>query len=442
MEKRTSINNHFLLGGLLLIPLGIFAYFNYDNLYFPFSLILGLLSLPYVLRIMDAPKLSFYGGLSLVALGVLLFYKSNSLYYFGLGFLCLWVLERSRGQLNWLPFFLLVVCSPVVGNVSYIWSFPIRLRLSEWATQALQFIGMDVVAEGNVIWMNGQSFSVDPACMGLNMLITSLVIALIVFAYFEHKTNQSFRFWEICLGLLFMLFLAIVGNFTRLLALIIFHILPEHPLHDGIGMMSLLFYAIVPFYFLVNFYSKKRKKEIAIPKNSSIYLFSNKSIFYGCYGILLSLLIMTGFQFRNQTNILAPKLSLSSFQNYQQSTAKDGVLKLENDSAIIHIKPPVQIFQGSHDPRFCWQGSGYTFQSIKREIVNKRSIYTAILQNGEDQLYTAWWLDNGTHQTIEEWEWRWQVAKGAAGYYLINITTENRAELIQLLKDKRWNNWL
>jgi hypothetical protein len=57
------------------------------------------------------------------------------------------------------------------------------------------------------------------------------------------------------------------------------------------------------------------------------------------------------------------------------------------------------------------------------------TMYTATLVKGNEQLYTAWWYDNGTDHTTSQLAWRWQVLKGAHPFSIINVTTATQAEL-------------
>lgn len=71
------------------------------------------------------------------------------------------------------------------------------------------------------------------------------------------------------------------------------------------------------------------------------------------------------------------------------------------------------------------EGSGYEF----KQVAKTGSVYTAIIENGTDKLYTAWWYDNGTIRTTSQLTWRWHVLKGGKEFSLINVTTANEEQL-------------
>ena len=50
------------------------------------------------------------------------------------------------------------------------------------------------------------------------------------------------------------------------------------------------------------------------------------------------------------------------------------------------------------------------------------------------KLYTAWWYSNGSKSTTEQWQWRWDMLKGATDYAVINLTSACRETLINEIK--------
>ena len=409
-------------------PFLIFLLFNHQNVSLHFSFLLGLIAFPYVVRMeveTGGFRFAFLAGLFGLSL---LFIRSSSVYYFSATFLMLFALDCFWGRLNYLPALLVVAVSPIINNMVYIWSFPIRLKLSQWAVEVLSWLQSDIQASGNIIILDGQSFSVDPACIGLKMLVTAVVFGILILAYFEKKRNQSLALWQSLALLITVLIAAIFSNFIRLLTLIVFHILPENPLHDVIGLISLGLYVLAPFYLLVRWlYFKKALKKVELSLEGDSSSNSRKSRLI--YVALLGLLVVNGFQFLETPVENFQLLESIQVDGFEREITQNGVLKLENETALIYIKPPVRFFQGSHDPRFCWQGSGYTFSEVQLETMKGKALYTAKLQKETDQLYTAWWYENETKQTPHEWDWRWESFKGEGAYYMININCVDRATL-------------
>lgn len=65
------------------------------------------------------------------------------------------------------------------------------------------------------------------------------------------------------------------------------------------------------------------------------------------------------------------------------------------------------------------------------EKLGTKEIYTAILKYKGEQFHTAWWYDNLKKQTIKEWQWRWEGIQGQEGYYLVNVSSVEREELLR-----------
>lgn len=147
------------------------------------------------------------------------------------------------------------------------------------------------------------------------------------------------------------------------------------------------------------------------------------------------LLILTGWQFRQEQPLNDAIFADIFIPNYEKSITENGMLKFENEDALIYVKAAVKAFQGSHDPRICWQGSGYEFTKIKKTNIEGIELYKAILTKRTDTLHTAWWFDNGEMKTINEWDWRWTTISGKSGFKLINVTTANEEDLPRIVEE-------
>lgn len=421
--------------GILITLLSVIYFYFKPSFYLTTNLDfwLAILTAPFIIKIThNAPSWRLLPIVILV-IGTLIFLKSNALYYFAYVFAVFFIIESTKGKLNPLTFFLIFISSAFFRVITNLWSFPIRLQLSEWAGKTLQSLGIDAQVAGNVIYLNGDRFSVDPACMGLSMTITALIIALLMLAFIERQQQRYWKFGVVILLMSLTVLLSIGANFTRLLILILFRIMPENPLHDIMGLMSLAVYVLIPFYFLSRWLSVHFPKlmqssvqtadleqKIITPKPHFIVLFLPLS------------LALTGIQFLYESSNKFSNFDKIQVPHFQKNITEKGILQLSNDSLLIYIKPPSPVYRSTHDPRICWQGSGYKFSDIQQVTWSNSLIYTAQLSTAQDTLYTAWWFDNGKQQTISEWEWRWKSLGAEQGYYLINVSAEKRS----ILKEK------
>jgi exosortase N len=214
------------------------------------------------------------------------------------------------------------------------------------------------------------------------------------------------------------------------LSLIIFYILPENPLHDVLGLLSLIVYALLPFYFIVRFFFRKIviKSPSSIQKNTANTSLPNRNEKI-TLALLLGLLLYVSPQFLHTKMENTQAVNHLEIDSFEKTITNEGVLKFQNEEALLYVKPPVRFFQGSHDPRFCWKGSGYEFSNIELQPLNGQTIYTAVLTKETDKLYTAWWYQSDDFQTPYEWTWRWRSLSAKENFYMVSISCEDKITL-------------
>ena len=420
----SSVKHYVPTAILGLLVVAIFLFFQHDNFPGSAALFLGVLFFPYFLQ---KKKPSTNRLLLPVFLGfiLLLFFKSSTLYYAVTALIILWLIENLVGKQNPLPFLLLMVIAPIFRYLVHIWSFPMRIKISELVASSLRLIGMDVTAIGNTILVNKAVYEVEPACIGIKMTGTALVCCLLILGFFVKDRKLQLNWTKAFLSLLVAFALTIFANYVRLLGLVIFNILPSNPLHSIMGIISLVVYVLVPFFFWWNWRQPKTNiisdKKILNQKPMDSPLKIGWR-YFSLTGVILISLIFTGIQFRSEKK--APSISHHPWTNLSGFTKTErnyGVLELRRANQLLYLKPPAGPFQGAHDPRICWQGSGFTFRKIKKEIIGEIEVYTGEITRDELTLITAWWYDNGHSQTTEEWDWRWRTLFNGESYYLINI---------------------
>jgi exosortase N len=111
-----------------------------------------------------------------------------------------------------------------------------------------------------------------------------------------------------------------------------------------------------------------------------------------------------------------------------------GILKLQNKQALVYIKYIRGFYDTDHNPMICWKGSGYVFEQIQKEKISNQEIYTGMLINGDEKLYSAWWYGNGLSSTVSQFKWRWDMLRGAEGYAVVNVTCASQEELDKQVK--------
>ncbi len=223
---------------------------------------LGLLSLPLVTRITASNGNNYrYGILAIISAVIACFVPSNTMLYFSIVLALLFVTEAGIGRINLMPLIMAILMSPLVRYAADVFSFPVRLQLTELVGQGMQLAGMEVTVRGNMILYQNNEFAVDPACMGLNMLVTSLITGLMMIAVNQQRYNKLLGNQWILPVLAVMVVLNIFSNCVRMICLVLFNVLPDHPAHGWIGIGCLFLYVMLPAMCLSGWLTRRYGKD-------------------------------------------------------------------------------------------------------------------------------------------------------------------------------------
>jgi exosortase N len=407
---------------------------------------IGMLLIPYALMIRPMRRFNVFYFVMAIGFGILsVVYGVRMFYFFTIGFTLLTAIEYWKGKASASMLFLLVTMSPFFNQVTGLLGFPIRLHLSDWAGTLLYLGGWDVHVEGNVIVMDDATFSVDQACMGLNMLAISMLMAVFMIAFHQRKTKTTLPLLPMTLIFTTALVLNIAANFLRILMLVMFKVLPTHPLHDAIGIFCLIAYIFMPLHLISKWTIIRFGVKENVPDADSRQLPTMRSwMTYAGAFLILSLGIYINFKRSNETmnhaqvTINTDKLVSSTshaFTNLKAAEIDGCVTKIYNNNVLLYIKPIPEFFSGEHSPLFCWQGGGYEFKRIKKAVIDDNAIFLGQIVNERQTLYTAWWYSNGEVITIDQFDWRTRMMKGEPSFNLINVTCQSEQELIRNVKD-------
>jgi exosortase len=128
------------------------------------------------------------GGAQMIAatLGVELFLARTAFIFTLIGMV--WLL-RGNETIKALafPFFLLFFMVPIPAILYTRITFPLQLLASKLAAGALDFIGVPVMREGNVLDLPNQQLSVVEACSGIRSLLSLTFLSLVYGYFFEHS---------------------------------------------------------------------------------------------------------------------------------------------------------------------------------------------------------------------------------------------------------------
>jgi len=357
----------------------------------------------------------------LVSLLILsLFIHLKFLYTLCLFTFLLLFIENTLGKMSILSYFILFIISPLYNYITSFFSFDIRMQLSTWVVHLFNLLGLSAESKGSLILFQGKTFAVDPACAGLHMLSFSLILGVFLINYWQQKKCKKLN-WVHLFSLLIVLFVfIIITNLFRIAVLTYFSIPEAAFSHQLLGILALLFYTLIPFFFLARFWVQYFGRSIPQVKKR-IRLTSKPWQF-----ILIPIFILSGYLLSNEERNFKAFGNSISVQNYKKEWVNNEVLKLSSNSSLVYLKMVKSFYGIEHNPLVCWKGSGMELTGEKvTQLSPSFTAHVGMLKNDTTKLYTAWWFDNGSYKTASPFSWRWKVIKGEPHFYLVNVTAES-----------------
>lgn len=419
-----------ILGGMVMLCIVAGSSFLASYLMLDLNLILAGIAAPIVLRVRQPGQVSYrYGFLAGVSLALFAGVHMSIFFLLAVGGTIIFLIESSRGKMGILPLVLLVLMSSVPAYLADVMTFPLRLWMSEQTAWMLSGIGSQVSQHGNIFSVNGNEFAVDAACMGLQSLVTGLIITTLLISLTEQRTRRMLSGWYSLLLLAATLLLVLLGNFIRMLSLVLFQSMPDTLSHELIGVLGLLIYVIAPMALLTRWVVKRWGVPISVPSERNLRLNPSHLVIAA---LLIGGIAYCNFNrqdFRNTT----PDEVVSSLElpGFEKTILENGIAKFEQDHVLIYLKPPVHFWGSDHSPNICWRASGFQLYGMSEAIIGTQKVYTAELRKGSEVFYTAWWYENGEMKTHSQLEWRLQRLQGAAPFRLVNVTASSPDQLVE-----------
>lgn len=407
--------------------------------------ITGLVILAYILYTgIDRNKKSnrfIWPTMALLVLTLLV--PARTFLYFSLACGLLFCIERFIGKCGALPLLVMTVISPLFNYVFAVFTFPIKLQLSRAAALLLSFVNKDVQTVGNIIRISGTDFSVDDACMGMSMTGIGALIGICMFFYYKRLTTTRISIVRTVLFAAFLLLCLLVTNILRIVLLTQFRFLPGTVMHEVTGIICFIVYFLLPALTLVKWMLRKQQLNSFNPDiqeeigKSQVHGTNNsRAVKYrwGIYGMMVLCFAIAINKVNGKTanDKIIPE-TIPELSGYDVSWVSKDILQLHAPGALIYIKGIANFYNSEHSPYICWQGSGYNFKNVKEENINGIATYAGELQQGDQKLYTAWWFDNGRHQTIGQLDWRWRMLSREPKFAIVNISATSKEELNTLI---------
>lgn len=390
------------------------------------NLILGLISLPLIIRVRKPGQYSFrYGILFLVSV---IAYHAFGMRVFALlifGSSVFLLVEAFYGKIGFLPLIWILLLSPALEYLSDVFTFPIRLQLGDWAGMVMELAQLPITVRGNVFHLADSSFVIDPSCVGLSSTLTALLLTVVFMSQVEYEKKNTYALLLVVLLMGAAFLLSILGSFVRIVTLVLMRSFPKTLSHELIGIFSLIFYVLIPIYFLIRYSSRH------VLPGSNLSIISPRPwkkvpVFF----LITCTLIIVSLRWETVVNpIDTSHYNSWEIAGMEKDYLPNRVIKFSNEELLIYMKAPRAMWASDHAPNICWRSSGYKFIEVERESLGEKIYYKAKLKKGEKILHTAWWFENGTIHTHRQLTWRLNMLKGDKPYYMVNLTCENEESL-------------
>lgn len=188
-------------------------------------------------------------GLPVMVAGLVLFVLANAAaeyYTLRLSFvvtlfgLVWYLLGRTVARAAWFEIFYLIFMIPLPYVIYYTLAFPMQAGVTTLTVAVLDVIGIEVVRQGNIIHLAGQSLEVAAACSGIRSLLALLALG----ALYARLTQRGSAAQVILF--IAMAPAAVAGNVVRVvLTSLLVHIravdITAEPLHTLLGLSVFLF---------------------------------------------------------------------------------------------------------------------------------------------------------------------------------------------------------
>lgn len=420
---------------LALLTLLVGGFFLHSYLLPEFNVLLALLSFPFVLYLKRPGRQSWRFALFaalFLALFPLLHVKIT--FHLAVSFVLLFLVENSFGKLNSMPVTLIMVLSPLPHYFAAVFGFPLRLWLSQTAGNVFRLMAMPIEVKGNLFIQDGAEFSVDPACTGINLFVTGLVLFVILLSYQEKRLRKALPLLAQAALLVLGMALVLLANLFRIVSLVLLRSQPDTFAHDAVGMACLLLYFCLPMAGLVYFAARRWGKPL-VPHPAKLGMPLSRWHIGVAMALVLGLGLAGNQGQKSQDLAVRQGLEAVSVAGYTACMTDDGMLALQGETALVYMKPPVPFYGADHYPEICWRAGGYTIRAPELVHIAGQAVMLARLETDDSHLYTAWWYDNGACTTLSSLDWRWRQVKGEPPFYLTNVTAGSRPELENAVRE-------
>lgn len=386
-----------------------------------------LLLLPVIIRVRQPGVRSLRYLFVLIPLLLLATWSPHPLFRLGLLFAAIFlVIEAFVGKLDRLAPVFAVLVAPITHFFLDTFGFTVRLAISSSVAATLRLLDPQAMSIGNAIMYKAREFHVDPECMGLRMITTSLIVTMALIAIRERRSGSSLNWWALPALLLVTFGLVALTNYLRILALVVTAAPAGGFWHEVIGLIVWSLIVLVPMAFIVERWTSAPSGPHHQEPSSS-----RRSHRLATAAMIPTVVI--GFlhpvmPVEHERDLIAER---SEIPGCERTVLPNNVVSFRSDQLQIYIKPGKPFYSNDHHPMSCWRGSGYRFTHEVIEPYRGGTICFGRLVNGRTMRYSAWWYDNGSTRTCSQLEWRWLAALGEGPFRMINVTADTPQEMMR-----------
>ncbi|HZZ74379.1 MAG TPA: exosortase N, partial [Puia sp.] len=377
-----------LLGYLVTICVGLPNYIDV----FSVNTVLGIIAIIFTWRGTDTGK-RIVGWMIAVGAMLLMYawIPSKFFLYTAIGMAVFSLFEMVAGKAGLLSMLCLFLMSPLCEYFANVFGFPFRLQLTKMAGQILHLMDSGYHSEGNILLKGATEFSVDTACMGLHMLISSMIAGMILMGMYQRRLKKKLSIAYLMAICIAVFILNLLSNLIRIISLVEFQVPPENKMHSTIGLVCFFIYVLLPTVMLIRF-SVSRFGTSHTWQNGNVGISQKKISVQFFLMIMIFCIAMAGKDRSITQHLPGGKVKAP---DYRVENLQDAIVKLSTERGLVYLKPIIGFYSSDHQPTMCWKGSGYEFRKLETFILDGQMVYTSSLEKGIDKLYTAWWYDNG-----------------------------------------------
>lgn len=426
MLSKYKIDIRYVVLPVLVILCGFVLLRNY---FFPsLQIVLAVMVAPFIFRLRKGITSNRYLYISLLLLCLYMISSMKVFLFLSVGSLLFFTIEGYVGLIGFLPFVFLLSISPALHYAVNIFTFDLRIGLSHISSEFLNYIGFKVQCYGNYfILPDGFKFNVDKACLGLNMFNTGLALSVLMIGLAEKKSERTLNITALFFVMLTSGLFLVLANLMRIITIVWFRSLPNTFSHEVIGILSLLLYMALPMALLINKTVSRFGKSLYSSESFFLSFNKRKAVVTICACALLCFSFMK-IEKDSKNVVKDLKVEKLTLPGYTKSKKEDGVYEFRRDSILIYVKPAVKPFESDHPPALCWKASGFDVEDVTETNIGGNTILVAQLKKESITQYTAWWYDNGSIKTTDQWVWR--LNKGEP-FRIINITAQNKQAMLK-----------